>query len=220
MSKNAEIDSAEASEESREKPLLSLEILLSAQVHLGSRTKVKAMEPFIYKVRPDGIVVLDVKKLEERIRIAAKFIAQFEPSKVLVVSSKDYGKVPVEKFCSVTGCTAITGRFLPGLLSNPLYSGQLEPALILISDPDADSQALNEAFLMGLPAIAICNADNIPSKVDLIIPANNRNRLALATVYWLLARQVLRERGQLKPDEELPISIDDFVGEEEGSSER
>ena len=46
--------------------------------------------------------------------------------------------------------------------------------------------------------------------IDYIIPSNNRGRRALATIYWLLARQVLRERGELTLEGELTKTIDDF----------
>ena len=32
----------------------------------------------------------------------------------------------------------------------------------------------------------------------------------MAVIYWLLARQVLRERGELAADKDLPLTIDDF----------
>ena len=32
----------------------------------------------------------------------------------------------------------------------------------------------------------------------------------MAVIYWLLARQILRERGEIPPDGELSQSIDDF----------
>ena len=43
--------------------------LLSAGIHIGTRMKTLDMEPFIYRVRPDGLFVLDVKKTDDRIRI-------------------------------------------------------------------------------------------------------------------------------------------------------
>ena len=43
-----------------------------------------------------------------------------------------------------------------------------------------------------------------------MIPANNRGRKALATVYWLLAREVLKRQGAIKSDSEMKMSIDDF----------
>ena len=62
----------------------------------------------------------------------------------------------------------------------------------------------------GLKIIGISNTDNITSKLDVVIPANNRGRKALATVYWLLVRQILIERGELKEEDPMKYEIDDF----------
>jgi small subunit ribosomal protein S2 len=190
--------------------LLPLDDLLSAGIHIGTRLKTKSMRPFIYRVRSDGLFVLDVKKTDDRIRIAAKFISKFEPSKVVVASSRLYGRTPVEKFCEVTRCIPITGRFLPGLFSNPAHSAHIEPSLLIVTDPKADEQAVKEATRMGIPVLALCDTDNDFSNVDFVIPANNKGRRALATIYWLLARQVLRERGELPLDSSIKPTIDDF----------
>ncbi|OYT44515.1 30S ribosomal protein S2, partial [Candidatus Bathyarchaeota archaeon ex4484_40] len=60
-----EVDEAEETQE-EEELLLPQEELLSAGVHIGTKMKTKDMEPFIYRVRPDGLFVLDVKKTNER----------------------------------------------------------------------------------------------------------------------------------------------------------
>lgn len=190
--------------------LLPIDTLLSAGIHIGTRIKTAEMEQFIFRVRPDGLLVLDVKKTDERIRAAAKFIAQFEPSKLVVVSSRLYGKTPVEKFCEVTKATPIIGRFPPGLFSNPAYPTHIEPQALIVTDPNTDEQAIKEAKVIGIPVIALCDTDNAFSDIDFAIPTNNKGRRALATVFWLLARQILREKGELPPDGDLPISIDDF----------
>jgi len=193
-----------------EELLLPQDTLLSAGIHIGTRMKTKDMDPFIYRVRPDGLFVLDVKKTDERIRIAAKFLARFEPSKVVAVAARLYGREPVRRFCDVTKATPIIGRFIPGMLSNPLYSGRIEPNVVIVSDPKADVQAVKEAGAIGVPVIALCSTDNDFAGVDFVIPTNNKGRRALAVVYWLLARQTLRERGELPPDGSPALSIDDF----------
>jgi len=193
-----------------EELLLPQDTLLSAGIHIGTRMKTKDMDPFIYRVRPDGLFVLDVKKTDERIRIAAKFLARFEPSKVVAVAARLYGREPVKKFCEVTNATPIIGRFIPGMLSNPLYSGRIEPNVVIVSDPKADAQAVKEASAIGVPVIALCSTDNEFAGVDFVITTNNKGRRALAVVYWLLARQILRERGALPPDGSPTLSIDDF----------
>jgi len=195
---------------SEEDLLLPQDTLLSAGVHIGTRMRTKDMEQFIYRVRADGLFVLDVKKTDERIRVAAKFLARFEPSKIVAVAGRLYGQSPVEKFCEVVGATPIVGRFIPGMLSNPLYPNRLEPSIIILSDPKADVQAVKEAASIGIPVIALCSTDNDFSFVDLVIPTNNKGRRALAVIYWLLARQILRERGEIPPDGDLSQSIEDF----------
>ena len=190
--------------------LLPIESLLSAGIHIGTKIKTKDMEPFIYRVRPDGLFVLDVKKTDERIRLAAKFIARLDPPKVVVISSRLYGRTPVQKFSEVTHSISILGRFLPGLFSNPIHSNHLEADVVIVTDPKADGQALKEAALVGIPVIALCDTDSDFSNLDFVIPANNKGRRALATIYWLLARQVLREKGELPPDGNISTSIDDF----------
>ncbi|MDH5690685.1 MAG: 30S ribosomal protein S2 [Candidatus Bathyarchaeota archaeon] len=195
---------------SEEDLLLPQDTLLSAGVHIGTRMRTKDMEQFIYRVRADGLFVLDVKKTDERIRVAAKFLARFEPSKIVAVAGRLYGQSPVEKFCEVVGATPIVGRFIPGMLSNPLYPNRLEPSVIILSDPKADVQAVKEAASIGIPVVALCSTDNDFSFVDLVIPTNNKGRRALAVIYWLLARQILRERGEIPPDGDLSQTIEDF----------
>ena len=207
-SNNEEMSKSEKTE--LEELLLPRDSILSAGIHIGTRIKTKNMEPFIYRVRPDGLFVLDIKKTDERIRIAAKFLSRFEPSRIAVVASRLYGHQPVRKFCELTGATPIVGRFVPGSLSNPLYPGRIEPEVIVVTDPRADSQAVTEAAKVGIPVVALCSTDNDFNGIDLVIPTNNKGRKALATIYWLLARQVLRERGELGPDEDLNVPVEDF----------
>jgi small subunit ribosomal protein S2 len=190
--------------------LLSQDSLLSTGIHIGTKIKTRDMEPFIYRVRGDGLFVLDLKKTDERIRVTAKFLARFEPTKIAVVAARLYAREPVMKFCEIVGATPITGRFVPGMLLNPIYPNRIEPEVILVSDSRADFQVVKEASSMGIPIIALCSTDNDFSYVDLVIPTNNKGRRALAVIYWLLARQVIRERGEIAPDGELAVSLEDF----------
>jgi len=183
---------------------------LSTGIHVGSRVRTGDMKKFIFKCRPDGLWILDLSKIDERIRIAAKFLARFEPKKVVVVSSRGYGRVPVEMFCRVVGATPVIGRFVPGTFTNPLYPGHIEADVVLVVDPRADAQAVSEASKIGIPVVALVSTDNSLANIDLAIPANNKGRRALAAVFWLLARQVLRERGDIPPDGDIPYRIEDF----------
>ncbi|MFW6117474.1 MAG: 30S ribosomal protein S2, partial [Thermoproteota archaeon] len=146
--------------------LLPRDTLLSAGTHIGTRMKMRAMEQFSYRIRPDGLFVLDIQKTDERIRIAAKFLARIEPSKIAVTATRLYAQEPVRKFCEVTGATPIVGRFTPGILSNPLYPERIEPDVLVVSDPRADSQAVREASAVGIPIVALCSTDNVFTGVD------------------------------------------------------
>ena len=193
-----------------EELLLPRDTMLSAGIHIGTRIKTLDMEPFIYRVRPDGLFVLDVKKTDDRIRVVAKFLARFEPSKVAVAAARLYAQEPITKYCEATGATPIIGRFIPGQLSNPLYPNRVEPEVIVVSDPRADAQAVKEASGVGIPIVALCSTDNEFAGVDFVIPTNNKGRRALAVVFWLLARQVLRERGELAADKDPSVTVEDF----------
>ncbi len=193
-----------------EELLLPRDTMLSAGIHIGTRMKTGDMEQFIYRVRPDGLFVLDVKRTDDRIRVAAKFLARFEPAKIAGAAARLYAQEPVKKFCELTKATPVAGRFIPGLLSNPLHPHRIEPEVLIVSDPRADGQAVKEAASIGIPVIALCSTDNEFTGVDLVIPTNNKGRRALAVIYWLLARQVLRERGELQSDKDPTLTIDDF----------
>jgi len=197
------------SEESGE-ALIPLEAYVSAGVHIGTYVKTKPMRRFIYKVRPDGLYILDVRKTDERIRIAAKFLASFPPEEVLAVTSRYFAMKPLQKFGEVTRIKVMVGRFYPGTLTNPKLEYYQEPSVLFVSDVRADRQAVSEAIKIGIPIVALCDADSRCTGVDLIIPCNNKGRKALALVYWLLARQILRERGELAQDQDLDIPVSEF----------
>ncbi|MGQ9550866.1 MAG: 30S ribosomal protein S2 [Candidatus Bathycorpusculaceae bacterium] len=208
--KEVRIEKEETMIAAGEELLLPRDTLLSAGIHIGTRMKTRDMEPFIYRVRPDGLFVLDVKKTDDRIRIAGKFLARFEPAKIAAAAARLYAQEPVKKFCEVIGAKPIIGRFIPGLLSNPLYPDRIEPEIIIVSDSKADFQAVREAAQVGIPVVALCSTDNEFTGVDLVIPTNNKGRRALAVIFWLLARQTLRERGELPMDKDLSLTIEDF----------
>jgi len=217
VAEEAPVEESEALEEEEapvsgdeETLLLPRDTLLSAGIHIGTRMKTLDMEPFIYRVRPDGLFVLDVKKTDDRIRTTAKFLARYEKSKVAIAATRLYAHEPVKMFCKLTGATPLIGRFIPGQLSNPQYKNRVDPEVILVCDPRADAQAVKEASTVGIPIVALCSTDNEFTGVDLVVPTNNKGRRALAVIFWLLARQVLRERGELAADKDPSVTIEDF----------
>jgi small subunit ribosomal protein S2 len=185
-------------------------MILSTGIRVGTPIKTKFMSSFITRANPEGLYILDISKTLARIDVAAKFIGRTNIANVAVTSSREYGKTPIEKFCELTGARGIFGRFMPGTFTNPSLPKYLEPEIVIVTDPQADEQAVIEATRAGVPVIALSNSDNITSKVDVIIPTNNRGRKALATVYWLLTKEVLKKQGKIKSDSDMPLAIDDF----------
>jgi len=184
--------------------------ILTTGIRVGTQVKTKFMKSFITKASPEGLYMLDLDITLEKIKTAAKFINRLGTDKLIVCSGRQYAETPIEKFCEMLDSKKLLGRFMPGTLTNPSLPYYIEPKLVFISDPQVDEQAIIEATNAGIPVIGIANTDNITSNLDVIIPANNRGRKALATVYWLLVRQILIERGELEEEESMKYEIDDF----------
>jgi len=172
-----------------------VEEYLAAGIHIGTQQKSKDMMKFIYRVRGDGLYILDIRETDERIKTAAKFLNQFEPGRILVVTSRQYGQFPASKFAETIGGIAATGRFIPGMLTNQNLDRYTEPAVLVVTDPIGDAQAIKEAVQSGIPIVALCDTNNMTSLVDLVIPTNNKGRKALSMIYYLLTREMLRLRG-------------------------
>ncbi len=176
-------------------PLIPVEEYLAAGVHIGTQQKSKDMMKYIYRVRGDGLYILDIRATDERIKTAAKFIARYDPAKVLVVTSRQYGQYPAKKFADAINGMAVIGRFIPGMLTNQRLNKYIEPDVVVVTDPTGDAQAITEAVQTGIPIVALCDSNNMTKYIDLVIPTNNKGRKALSMVYYLLTREVLRLRG-------------------------
>lgn len=193
-----------------EQLLVTEDTYLTAGVHIGTQQKSADMKSFIFRVRTDGLYVLDVKQTDNRLREASKFLSRYEPEKVLVVSTRQYGQKPVKVFAQHTKVKAMPGRFVPGTLTNPQLPTYVEPDVLMVTDPAADQQALREAVNIGIPVVGICDANNETRNVDLIIPANNKGRMALAAIYWILTREIMKIRGTIEKDEDFTPTMEDF----------
>jgi len=176
--------------------LIPVDEYLAAGVHIGTQQKTEDMKRFVYRVRADGLYVLDVKATDDRIKTAAKFLSKFDPARILVVSARQYGQFPATMFAKVIGAKSMVGRFIPGTLTNPEYRDFVEPDVVVVTDPIGDSQAVKEAVDIGVPVVAMCDTNNMTMHIDVVIPTNNKGRKALALIYWLLAQEIAKLRGQ------------------------
>ncbi len=177
--------------------LIDVETYLKSGIHLGTKFKSGDMRKYIFKKRKDGLIVFNIETIDKRIREVAKLIAQTNPSEVAIVCRRLYGQKGAKKFASMIGAKSFTGRFIPGTITNPESRSFFEPKIVLVGDTVLDSQALKEATESHLPVIAIAGSESLLKNVDIVIPANNKGRKAIALIFYLLTREVLVERGEI-----------------------
>ena len=187
--------------------LLPFETYEENAVNIGTQQKSADMARFIDTVRDDGLYLLDVNMTDSRIRTTAEFLNKYDAPRIMVVSARQYGQRPARLFAEAIGANAAVGRFIPGSLTNPALRSYVEPDVLFVTDPAADQQALKEAVNSGLPVVGIVDANNNLRNVDVAVPANNKGRRSLALIYWLLAREVLKARGETT-DEDWAASQD------------
>ena len=181
---------------------------LTAGIHIGMKTCTPYMKKFIYKVREDGLAVFNLKMVDERLKTAAEFLSVFDT--VIAVSRKESGQRAVQAFARALGTHGVAGRFTPGTLTNPHFRGFQEPEAVIVVDPLIDSQVVNEAKRKRIPIVALCDTFNMAKDIDLVIPANNNGRKSLALIFWILSREILKNKGTLKKDSDFKFTLDEF----------
>lgn len=186
---------------------------LRAGIHIGTKFRTKYMEQFIYKTRPDGLSVLNLQKINERLAIAANLLAQYNPEDILVVSRRENGWKPIKMFSKMIGVRAVAGRYPPGILTNPNLDNYVEVKLLVATDAWPDRNAIKDAMKVGIPVIALCDTNNQSNNIDLVVPCNNKGKKSLGLIFYILAREYMKLKGLIKSDKEFKAKLDDFVEE-------
>ncbi len=193
--------------------LIPTDQYLKSGIHIGTKFKTKYMEQFIYKTRPDGLSVLNLQKIDERIKIAAQLLSKYAPEDILIVSRRENGWKAVKAFEKATGAKVFAGRYPPGILTNPELSKYMEPKIILVTDSWPDRNAIMDAIKVGIPVIALCDTNNQANDIDLVVPLNNKGKKSLGLFFWIIAREYLKNKGIIKNDKDFKEKIDDFTEE-------
>jgi len=185
--------------------------ILVANAHLGAQNLDHQMASYVYKRKNNGVCLFNVRKMWDKLVLAARAIAAIEnPADVCVISARQIGQRACLKYARYTGATPIAGRFTPGSFTNQIQRAYKEPRLVIVTDPVADHQPITEASYCNIPIIAFSNSDNPCRYVDIVIPCNNRGTASIGLMLWFLAREVLRIRGTLQRTEQWDVMCDLF----------
>jgi small subunit ribosomal protein S2 len=190
--------------------LITPEEYLKSGIHIGTRYKSKGMRKYIYKLRKDGLKVFSIETIDDKIRLLAKFLANYEPEGIAVVGRRIFAKTAIEHFSKIIGAKSYTGRFIPGKFTNPQIKGFYEPRMVFIIESSLDKQAVHEAVNLDIPVVSLSSANNSLTNVDYTVPCNNKGKKSIALIFWLLTREYQMAKGIIKSREEFSHKVEEF----------
>lgn len=192
--------------------LVSNDQYVNAGIHIGTKFKTDDMNDFIYKTRPDGLSVMDVETVDERIRLTANLFSEYKPEDILIACRRESGREAVRQFADITGCQFYEGRYPPGVLTNPELDDFVEAKIIMVIDPVPDKNAIKDSKIAGIPIVGLCDTNNDATDLDFVLPCNNKGRKSLGLVFYLLAKLYTEERDII-PSSDWDYEVDDFIPE-------
>ncbi len=198
--------------------LVPLEEYIKAGVHIGTRIKTKDMKKYIAKIRRDGLAIIDITKTDEKLKVVSRLLSRYEPNEILIVGRRETAKKPLQMVNKYTKILTYPGRYPPGLLTNVSLKDFVDVEVVIVTDPILDKNALLDAYRTGKIIVGLVDTNNTLRYIDLAIPCNNRGAKSLALIYYLLAREYLRNRGIIPKKGELDVPYTAFaeveIGEE------
>ncbi len=200
----------EAVPETTTETLAPVDEFLKVGIHIGTKFRTKAMQPFIHKVRQDGLAVLDIQQINTKLQEAIEVLIKYQPHEIIVSCRRENGWKAAKVFQKVTGIRAYTGRYPPGILTNTQLENFTEAKLLVVADPFPDKNAILDAKRVHTKVLALCDTNNETDNVDYVIPCNNKGKKSLGLIFFLLAKGYLLKRGILKEEKEFTYTVEDF----------
>lgn len=193
------------------KKIEKLEAYKKYGTRIGTNTINHALERFIFKRIANKFTILNIKLIDERIKLAAKMLSSYKRKDILLVCTLDGAYYAVYNFAKLMNISVNFGRYLAGSLTNVNYKNFFEPKVLLVTDPQANRRAINDAKRINIPIIGLCDTDNKTSFIDLIIPGNNKNGNSVGLILYLLANELGTKEEREKLDK---FALDDFLTKE------
>ena len=191
----------------KEKTLVPVETYLESGIQIGTTFKTKFMQPYIHKVNPkNGVAILDLEKVDQKLKEGANFLAKYKPEDILVVCRRENGWKAAKKFAKTIGAKYFVGRYPAGIITNSQLKTFMEPKLMFVADPRGDKNAVKDAYKVNIPILALCDSNNTLRNIDVAIVCNNKGAKSLGLVYWILTNEYLKATGQ-----KAKVELEDFI---------
>ena len=159
-------------------------------------------------MRPDGLSVLNLQVIDERLRHLITLFSSYQPGDILLVSRRENSWKAVKTFGKATGIRVFAGRYPPGILTNPQLKTFIEAKLLMVTDSWHDRNAVQDALTIGIPVVALFDTNNTANDIDFVMPCNNKGKKSLGLLFYLLAKHYNEKRGV-----SMELKLEDFTDE-------
>jgi small subunit ribosomal protein S2 len=206
-----EVKKVEDGEASKDETILTnLEDYIKTASYLGTKVITPSMRKYVYRRRLDGLAILNTLLVDKKLAEAIEFIKRYKPDEWTLVCKRESGWRAAKMFAELTGVRVFTKKYPSGVLTNTNLENFFETKMIVICDPWLDKNALTDAIRVRIPVCGICDTNNHTSNIDVVAIANNKSNKSMGLIFWILAREYMKEH---KIDKPLP-TLEDFAGEE------
>ena len=180
--------------EEKKEMLVPIEDYLKSSIHLGTRVITPDMRKYVYRRRADGLAVFNTSLLDDKMREAVDYLAQFDPKDMIVVCKREAGWKAVNVFAETLGIRAFTKKYPAGVLTNTNLENFFETDLVFICDPWLDKNAVADANRVKLNVMSICDTNNFTAGIDFVLPGNNKSWKSLGMVFYLLTKGYIEKK--------------------------
>lgn len=189
--------------------LTSLDDYIKTASYLGTKVITPTMRKYVYRRRLDGLAILNTNLVDKKLKDAIDFIVQFKPDEWTLVCKREAGWRAAQMFSELTGVRVFTKKYPAGNITNTKLPDFFETKMMMVCDPWLDKNALNDAKIVQIPIVSICDTNNHTADIDVVIIANNKSNKSLGLIFWLLTREYMKAH---KINNKLP-TLEDFAGE-------